>query len=99
MICKICGAEKDTRRQMHGHLMRMHQDEYRQSGFVIERMVTGAAAPAQKRDYKKAALPSGFRALSSSDPEEAYAIDQGYDFIDAEEMIYTAEEAKVEGWI
>jgi len=26
--CKLCGVEKETAREMHGHMMRVHSDQY-----------------------------------------------------------------------
>lgn len=103
MICKLCGCEKDTRRQMHGHLMHTHYDDYKRADFILERLTDGAPAPARVYPYRKEKKafprPAGFRLLRRSDPAEANAIDQGFDFIDSDQNIYTSQEAKTEGWI
>ena len=30
ITCNLCGTEKKTRREMHGHLMKMHYQEYKE---------------------------------------------------------------------
>jgi len=102
MKCRICGCEKETRRQMHGHLMHTHYNDYKIADFVLDRLVDGAilAERPKKEKEKKAFLrPNGFRLLRRSNPAEENAINQGYDFIDDEEFLYTEQEARVEGWI
>lgn len=104
MKCKICGCVKETRREMHGHLIRMHREDYERAGFELDRCTEGAPArkdesKAKQKQRKLYSKPEGFRFLNKQDSEEANAIKSGFAYIDAEQNIYTASEAKTEGWI
>lgn len=94
MICPICGKSYETGRQLHGHLMRSHETEYKEAGYNKENLKPGSGG--SKRNNTK---PAGFRMLKMADPEEAQAYKAGYRFIDNEELVYSYEEAKGEGWI
>lgn len=103
--CTICGTEKETPRQMHGHLIRWHYDEYKEADFNMKNGLTEGAPdimskrPEKKKNEKKNEAPAGFRLLNKMDRSEREAYNIGYRYIDAEEMCYTREEAKEEGWI
>ena len=103
MKCKLCGAEKETRRQMHGHLMRCHYEDYARGDFLLDRFVDKAVPLAREyrknEDIKRHERPAGFRFLCRSDETEALAIDRGFDFIDDDQNIYTEQEARAEKWI
>ena len=99
--CNICGAEKETPRQMHGHLVRWHYDEYKKVNFNMRDggITSGAPELAQKKKKKYGEAPEGFRLLNLNNKEEYGAYHAGYRYIDNDEMCYTHEEAKSEGWI
>lgn len=99
MKCKLCGIEKDTRRKMHGHLMHEHLEDYKRSGYSIERLCTEVIPAKRPRVVIPALRPDGFRLLNKYNQQEFYAIEHGYLFIDAEENLYTEEEAKAEAWV
>lgn len=103
MKCKLCGAEKETRRQMHGHLIRCHYDDYKRGDFLLDRFVDNAVPLARKyrktEDIKRKERPKGFRLLRRSSEAEAAAIEAGFEFIDDDENIYTENEARIEQWI
>lgn len=105
MKCRLCGIEKDTRRQMQGHLMFQHKEEYKQCQYNMDRLVEDA--PPRVKEAKKAAYqrkqkqltkPAGFRLLNSEDPTEANAIKAGFLYTDGDN-VFTADDAKAEGWI
>lgn len=106
MKCKLCGYETDARRSMHGHLMYYHNEDYKRGGFNLDRFTEGAPerkndrpAAQRKRAEKAAPKPAGFRLISGASDLEREAIKRGFIYIDAADNIYTAEEAKTEGWI
>lgn len=106
MKCRLCEFETDARRSMHGHLMFYHSDDYKRAGYNLDRLTIGAPdrkndrpAAQRKRAEKAAPKPAGFRLISGSSDIEKEAIKQGFIYIDAEQNIYSAEEAKTEGWI
>ena len=45
ITCNICGCQKATAREMHGHLVRVHYDDYmatdKGSGAEMEQLTTG----------------------------------------------------------
>ena len=41
ITCNLCGTEKKTRREMHGHLMKMHYQEYKEVGFKQSELTLG----------------------------------------------------------
>lgn len=100
--CNICGIEKETPRQMHGHLIRWHYDEYKQANFNMRNITTGAPEAKKekpKKLNKNTEAPEGFRLLNRYNRDEAEAYNAGYRYIDDYDMCYTAEEAREEGWI
>lgn len=107
--CNICGMEKATRREMNGHLLHSHYNEYKLVDCKQSEITTGEpenAAAVRKtvrkteKSYKKAVdIPAGFRLLNRNDRAEAEAYNVGYRYIDNDEMCYTADEAKESGWI
>lgn len=99
MICKLCGVEKETRRQMHGHLMACHYEDYKGVDFNLDQLVDGAPARIHDDRIKKYPRPNGFRFLSQHNDLELYAIQHGYKFIDDDGTIYTETEARTQEWI
>lgn len=90
--CKLCGKEFKDKRSIHGHLIRVHEEEYLRSGnndgvFFEEVKENGEERPA------------GFRLLNKHDPIECEAIAAGYMFYDGSLTVYTEEEAREMGWI
>ena len=65
--CKICGSEQENRRQMHGHMMRNHYDQYKAAGFDMDDLTEGAPLRAHVaqalKDYPR---PAGFRRIRRS---------------------------------
>lgn len=51
------------------------------------------------RKTVKPARPAGFRLLCEGNDDEAYAIEQGYTYIDKAQDCYTSEEAEKLGWV
>lgn len=92
--CKLCGKEKHSKREMHGHFMYAHRSTYAEHDYKMVDLIeedSYAEPPKEK--------PLGFRYLSKADDLESMAIGQGYLFIDEDQNIYTEEEAKAKGWI
>ena len=89
--CPICDKEYENGRQLHGHMLKSHREEYRKAGHRVANMTGGGGDDAVHR-------PAGFRLLDKSDPMEQKAYSEGYRFAD-NEYFYTAEEAKGKGWI
>lgn len=99
--CKLCGQEGETRRQMHGHMMRVHYADYKDHGFDMDDLTEGAPLRAHVaqalRDYPR---PSGFRRLLSyKSVPEARAVEAGFAFVDGDDNLYTEAEARVKNWI
>lgn len=90
--CPICNKEYQDGRSLHGHLMRIHEEEYRAAAFDKKKLKPAAAPAAAEK-------PAGFRLLNKYDPDELEAYKAGYRFIDGDDNIYTAEEVKEESWI
>ena len=88
--CNLCGKIKNTKREMHGHLIRVHEEEYRKCNLKMEYLTEYIIDP-------ESGKPSGLRFLNLSDREEKAMYDEGYSFIDDDDMCYTSEEAK--GWL
>lgn len=52
--CNICGMEKETRREMNGHLLRCHYDEYKAVNCQQSELTTGNnVAPMLRTKNKK----------------------------------------------
>lgn len=99
--CTICGSEYETRRQMHGHMMRNHYDQYKEKGFDMDLLTEGAPLRAHVaqaiKDYPR---PAGFRRLRSyASVAEARAVEAGYYFIDDNDNLYSEAEARAKSWI
>ena len=106
--CNLCGIEKATRREMNGHLLHSHLEEYRAGGCRQSEFTSGEPeTPAKTQRKQKSAAktqrkkdaPAGFRILNRNDEAEAEAYNMGYRYIDDSEMCYTSDEAKESGWI
>ncbi len=87
--CPICGKEYENGRQLHGHMLKAHQAEYKEAGNKVSNMI---------ESKKKIDRPSGFRLLNKSVESEAEAYSEGYRYID-HEYYYTHDEAIEMGWI
>ena len=94
-ICPLCTKEYETGRQLHGHLMRSHQEEYRAVDFKLTDLKQANHKPGKVTSKK----PKGFRLLNITDQDENFAYKEGYRYIDADDEVYTNDEAKEEGWI
>lgn len=99
IYCNLCGAEKDNRRSMHGHLMARHPDKYRSVSFNMDLITTGAPLRAHIASSLFEQRPALFRRLKSNYDHEAAAIEEGFCFIDGNGELYTEEEAAEKGWI
>jgi len=106
MICKLCGKEFESGRAFHGHLIRWHPAEYKESGNDDKSFYAGApparrSAPkaGKKKEKPAGELPAGIRLLNRRIPEENEAYKAGYRYIDDEETVYTHEELHDEGVI
>ena len=107
--CNICGIEKSTRREMNGHLLRCHYNEYKSVGCQQSEITTGqpedvsivrkTVQKTEKPSKKTVDIPAGFRLLNRNDRAEAEAYNVGYRYIDDDEMCYTVDEAKEGGWM
>lgn len=49
--CNLCDIEKPDGRTMHGHLNRVHYDEYKETGFDMEKLTTGYTRKTQAERY------------------------------------------------
>lgn len=110
MKCNICGKEfpDNTRRSFHAHCMREHPKEY--AGKTIEDMTDDPVPPRahevrdkhgrypKKKKETARIRPAGFRILNLH-PDEVMARRAGFNYIDAEENIYTSQEAEENGWV
>ena len=99
--CVLCGYEADNRRQMHGHMMRNHYQDYKDADFDMDNITEGAPLRAHVaqalKDYPR---PAGFRRLRSyTSTAEARAILAGYMFVDDQDNLYTEAEARGKSWI
>lgn len=83
--CLICGKEFAEPRQMHGHLIRSHAEEYERSGYDMEQLTEG-----YKR--KPARFQARIRFLDLSNEIERKAYEAGYRYIDNDENLYKPEE-------
>ena len=110
--CKICGVEKETARSMHGHLIRMHEQEYKESNYDMEKLTDGYVRNQRQEERRKnmsketkkketeTPRPAGLRLLRRFDRVEAAAYDEGYRYYDpTNDTAYTTEECQEMGWI
>lgn len=96
ITCNICGVVKNDGRQMHGHMMKCHPDEYAAVEHDLEELTEGY----ERGSHKKAMRPAGFRLLNKKDPDELEAYEEGYRYYDPKTSIaYTIDEVKKEGWL
>ena len=79
--CLICGKEFQSARQMHGHLIRSHADEYEANDYDMEKLTEGYT-----RKPPRFATRIRFLDLSNAAEREAY--NAGYRYIDGEENLY-----------
>ncbi len=102
LTCKLCGKELKNKRAVHAHLMTVHAEQYRAAGMKQDKFLAGSSDtsgtdPRQEAKEKKS-RPDGFRHLNAKNQAERAAL-EFYDYIDAEENLYTTEEAKQKGYI
>lgn len=105
MKCRICGKEFEKRNQIHCHMIRKHEAEYKAAQLNLDRLVEDITPRKEEqpdvKKRRKANLlikPAGFRLLRKSDPTEANAIEHGFTYTDGDN-VYTVDDAKAEGWI
>ena len=91
--CRFCGREYKDRRSIHGHLMTSHREAYYQNGCDDSAMIE------EVTELVPGERPVGFRLLNRKNADENFAYAEGYRFIDAEENVYTTDDAKEMGWI
>lgn len=97
--CKICGVEKATKREMHGHLIRMHYEEYKATGCSMADLVDlDPEAEEEIKQEKARKKPAGFRLLIRTNELENAAYKEGYRYTDGE-TVWTEQEARQKGWI
>lgn len=106
MKCRLCDFETDSRRVMNGHLIYYHKDDYKRAEYNLDRLTIGAPArkhdrlaDKKKRAEKAAPLPKGFKLIEGKSELEKEAISKGFLYIDDDLNIYSADEARAEGWI
>ena len=108
--CQICGIEKATAREMHGHLVRVHYDEYKAKHNDMEKLTSGYVRNKKQRvrnekmidENEKKELknerPNGLRLLNKKNETELAAYNEGYRYTDGD-LCYTSAEVKEEGWL
>lgn len=84
--CPICEKEYINGRQLHGHMLKAHQEEYKKHGNKVANFHKGKDRPA------------GFRLLNKANVDEANAYNDGFRYTDGE-YVYTSDEVKEKGWI
>lgn len=96
ITCNICGVVKKDGRQMHGHMMKCHPEEYAAANNDLEKVTDGYV-----RGFKKSVKrPAGLRLLNKKDPDELEAYNEGHRYFDPKTNIaYTIEEVEKEGWL
>ena len=96
ITCNFCGAIKTDGRQMHGHMMKMHPDEYAAANHDLEKVTSGY----ERNSHKKSERPALLRLLNKLDVDEYEAWQEGFRYLDPKTMnAYTVEEVKAEGWL
>jgi len=104
ITCNLCGIEKSDGRQMHGHMMKVHPEEYAAVNNDLEQVTKGYTRAVHREPKEKKAQastrPEMLRLLNKYDPDELEAYNVGYRYYDPEEeMAYTPEEIKELRWI
>ena len=107
--CSICGHEVRSKRAMHGHMMTLHNEEYRKAGMKQEALSFQVEEQEEDQDNassgKKKEKPAGLRHLNLTIPAEKLAFaevsDYGdhYEYIDDNGFCYSTKEVKEKGWI
>ena len=100
--CDLCGKEFDSKRAMHGHLVRVHYDEYKAAGCNQETLTSGEKPLKYERSlgvHPSNKRPAGFRLLNKGNVHELTAYNEGYRYIDADRIVYDAAEVAAEGWV
>ncbi|MFV0516769.1 MAG: hypothetical protein ACK5MV_05180 [Aminipila sp.] len=113
--CKLCGYEATDGRTIHGHFMKNHYKEYKQTGCDLEKLTEGYTRTrsnvyrkkkkedeemAKETKILKNDKPQNLRLLNKSNRQELEAYNEGYRYYDPDEQIaYTTSEVKEEGWI
>lgn len=102
--CNLCGMEKKDGRQMHGHFMKSHYQEYKAAGLDLEKVTTGYIRKIKEETETgppvKNTRPESLRLLNKNDPHELEAYELSYRYFDPENSIaYTSEEIKEKGWL
>ena len=98
--CSICEKSFSNGRAFHCHLLRFHETEYKVVNYRKEVFDKSLKADEPKKEKVNSKLrPTGLRPLSKNDELEQKAAAAGYKFVDAEENLYTLEEAKINSWI
>ena len=81
---------------MHGHMMKVHPEEYEEVAHDLEALTDGYI----RGSYLKKLRPAELRLLNQSDPAEQEAYEEGYRYFDPKtSMAYTIEEVKGKGWL
>lgn len=102
ITCNLCGIEKSDGRQMHGHMMKVHPEEYAAVNNDLEKVTEGytRASKNEPKKAEKTSRPDRLRLLNKYDPDELEAYNVGYRYYDPEEdMAYMPEEIKELGWM
>lgn len=89
--CPVCNREYEGNRQLHGHMLKAHQEEYKKYGNRVANMIEGKKPIESDR-------PEGFRLLNKSVDFEAVAYKEGYRYR-CKDYFYTSDEVKEKGWI
>jgi len=96
--CPICGNEYDSTRKIHGHMLRVHLDDYRLKGCKLENYPNYKKPVSEERKEFVIKRPSDLRVLNRDDASEAAAYKAGYRYVSGDDC-YTSDEAKSRGWI
>ena len=103
--CNICGYESESGRQMQGHMMFYHYAQYKDADCKLEDLTTGFERKTRHQVYvsrkkKAGGRPENLRLLNKNNQKELEAYNEGYFYIDPDEMeAYTVDEVKEKGWI
>lgn len=93
--CPLCEKSYENGRQLHGHMLKAHQKEYKEK--YSNRVANiGSVAPLVSPPSPKA--PVDLKLLDLRRDHERAAYDAGFSYKDAE-FFYTAEEVKEKGWV